>query len=133
MATPVLPAQDTEPPPEVGIVEQLGEIVPLDLSFKDSEGKEVTLGELIDKPTVLSLVYFHCPSVCMPLLGGNTGRTSPYGFHDWEFILKETGLIQYDHTFAALAHYVGKGVILCALLWGGYILFKQFQNLNLRN
>jgi hypothetical protein len=30
----------------------------------------------------------------LPLLGGNTGQTSPYGFHDWEFILKESGLIR---------------------------------------
>ncbi len=72
-------------------------------------------------------------SLTLPLLGGNTGRTSPYGFHDWEFILKETGLIQYDHTLAGLAHYSGKGVILCALAWGGFILFKQYQNLNIRD
>jgi len=72
-------------------------------------------------------------SLTLPLLGGNTGRTSPYGFHDWEFILKETGLIHYDHTIAGLAHYLGKGVILCALVWGGFILFKQYQHLNFRD
>ena len=33
-------------------------------------------------------------TLTLPLLGGNTGRTSPYGFHDWEFILKESGLIR---------------------------------------
>lgn len=55
--------------PEVGIDEQLGKFVPLDLVFKDSGGAEVKLGDLITKPTVLSLVYFHCPTVCKPLLG----------------------------------------------------------------
>jgi len=30
-------------------------------------------------------------SLTLPLLGGNTGRTSPYGFHDWEFILQRIG------------------------------------------
>ena len=56
-------------PPEVGIDEKLGDTVPLDLVFKDSNGKEVKLGNLITKPTVLSLVYFHCPTVCKPMLG----------------------------------------------------------------
>ena len=44
-----------------------------------------------------------------------------------------TECLRWDHTFAALAHYLGKGVILCALAWGGFILFKQYQNLNLRD
>ncbi|MCP5052309.1 MAG: SCO family protein [bacterium] len=54
----------------VEIDEQLGAIIPLDLSFKNSDGKEVKLRDLITKPTVLSLVYYHCPTVCKPLLGG---------------------------------------------------------------
>jgi protein SCO1/2 len=58
--------------PEVGIAEQLGEILPLDLAFKDSDGKVVKLRDVIQKPTVLSLVYFHCPTVCKPLLGAKT-------------------------------------------------------------
>jgi protein SCO1/2 len=55
--------------PKVGIDEQLGKYIPLDLVFKDSNGTEVKLGDLITKPTVLSLVYFHCPTICKPLLG----------------------------------------------------------------
>ncbi len=64
-----LPAQDDAANPEVGIVEQLGKILPLELSFKNSNGEDVKLKDLIRKPTVLSLVYFHCPTVCKPLLG----------------------------------------------------------------
>lgn len=56
-------------PPEVGIDEKLGDSIPLDLTFKDSNGKEVKLSDLVTKPTVLSLVYYHCPTVCKPLLG----------------------------------------------------------------
>jgi len=56
-------------PPEVGIDEKLGDTVPLDLVFRDSNGEAVKLGDLITRPTVLSLVYFHCPTVCKPLLG----------------------------------------------------------------
>ena len=65
----------------------------------------------------------------LPLLGGNTGMTSPYGFHDWEFILKESGLIDYHHTIAVSSHYLGILLMLAAFAWGGYILFKQYRNI----
>jgi hypothetical protein len=68
-------------------------------------------------------------SLTLPLLGGNTGRTSPYGFHDWEFILRETKLLRYDHVLANLADTLGTLLMICAFAWGGYILFKQFKNL----
>jgi protein SCO1/2 len=54
---------------EIGINERLGDSVPGDLEFLDSYGNPVTLGALIDRPTVLTLVYYHCPSICKPLLG----------------------------------------------------------------
>ncbi|MCF8260222.1 MAG: SCO family protein [Melioribacteraceae bacterium] len=53
---------------EVGIDEQLGAIIPLDVEFVDSEGDTVTLGEVINKPVLLSLVYYECPGICSPLL-----------------------------------------------------------------
>lgn len=68
-------------------------------------------------------------ALVMPLLGGNTGRTSPYGFHDWEFILKETGLINHYHEIAITAHAMGIIFMLGAFLWGGYILYKQLKQL----
>ena len=52
----------------VGIDEQLGKTIPLDLTFNDEQGKPVTLRSLIDKPTVLTLVYFRCPGICSPLM-----------------------------------------------------------------
>lgn len=67
ISTTSLDAAKTEKP-EVGIEEQLGEFIPTGLSFKNSEGKTVQLKDFMDKPIVLSLVYFHCPTVCRPLL-----------------------------------------------------------------
>lgn len=67
-------------------------------------------------------------SLSMPLLGGNTGKTSPYGFHDWEFILKETGLIRYDHTLANFSYKFGIFLMIVSFLWSGYILLKHYQN-----
>ena len=38
---------------EVGIVERLGETIPLSLEFINESNDTVTLGALIDKPTIL--------------------------------------------------------------------------------
>jgi protein SCO1/2 len=56
--------------PEVGIVEKLGNQLPLELTFTNTEGQKFQLKDVITKPTVLSFVYYHCPGICSPLLGG---------------------------------------------------------------
>ncbi|MEZ5001278.1 MAG: hypothetical protein R2744_10365 [Bacteroidales bacterium] len=70
----VLPGQEVpivnESLVEVGIVEKLGEIIPLDLTFYNEDNDTVSLGELINRPTILSFVYFDCPGLCSPLLSG---------------------------------------------------------------
>jgi len=55
---------------EVGIDEKLGAQVPLDLVLNDEEGRPVKLGDLLGKPTVLTLNYFRCAGICTPLLNG---------------------------------------------------------------
>ena len=55
---------------EVGVVEHLDRIIPLDASFKNENDSLVTLGNLINKPTILNFVYFDCPGICSPLLDG---------------------------------------------------------------
>jgi len=62
----------------------------------------------------------------------NVGESSPYGFHDWEYILNEIGWIRYDHTLAQMADKTGALIILASLAWGAYLLFKQFRNLDLK-
>ena len=51
---------------EVGIDEQLGDIIPLDLEFYDTNNEKVALRNyfLEKKPVIISLVYFSCPRVC---------------------------------------------------------------------
>lgn len=61
------------------------------------------------------------------LLGGVTGRDVD-GFHDWQFILRKLGLLNYDHLLAKTAHISGAFFIICALVWGGYMLFKQYRS-----
>ncbi len=55
---------------EVGLEEQLGQKIPLDLSFVDEQGKSVTLQELVTGPTIIAPVYYQCPNVCNFLQAG---------------------------------------------------------------
>lgn len=66
----------------------------------------------------------------MPLLGGNYGHSSPYGFHDWEYLLTESGLIQYDHILAKMTFVIGVCVMLLALVWAGVLVLRQYKALN---
>ena len=65
------------------------------------------------------------------LLGGITGKEADYGYHDWEYILNEIGLIRYDHLLAHLADKWGTLLMFASFAWAGYVLFKQYKNLDL--
>lgn len=67
---PATPAAPTYKADEVGIDEKLGTTIPLDLTLTGEDGKPVTLRQLIDKPTILTLNYFRCAGICTPQLGG---------------------------------------------------------------
>jgi len=65
------------PPPtykgnDVQVDEHLGAKVPLDAQFVTSDGKPVTLGELLkgDLPTILTFNYSDCPMLCSLQLNG---------------------------------------------------------------
>jgi protein SCO1/2 len=71
-------------PENVGIDQKLGATVPVDLTFSDHDGQEVSLREIIGaKPTVLILHYNRCPKLCneviQAVLGGlnEARRTDP--------------------------------------------------------
>ncbi len=65
---------------DVGVTEQLGKSVPLDLSFTDESGAQVPLKQYVNgsKPVILMLVYYECPMLCGLLLKGFTE-----GLHDF--------------------------------------------------
>jgi hypothetical protein len=63
----------------------------------------------------------------LPLLGGNFGHSSPYGFHDWEYILTETGLLHLDHGLAQASHAFGSLIMLLALGWGAVLLYRELS------
>jgi protein SCO1 len=51
---------------EVGVVEHLGDTVPLHLPFRDQAGQKVTLGDVLadGKPVLLTLNYYNCATLC---------------------------------------------------------------------
>jgi hypothetical protein len=61
------------------------------------------------------------------LLGGVTGRE--VDGHDWENILHTLGWLPYDHLIAFVSHAIGIVLMITSLLWGGYILYRQFKNI----
>jgi hypothetical protein len=65
----------------------------------------------------------------LPLVGGNFGHSAPYGFHDWEYLLGETGLLHLDHHLAQTSRVLGGLILLLALTWGAWLLLRQFRHL----
>ena len=57
---------------EVGFDQNLGEDLPLDLTFTDDRGETVTLGSYFEsgRPVVLALVYYDCPMLCNMIING---------------------------------------------------------------
>lgn len=64
------PDAGSEARTEVGVDEHLGRMLPLDLTLIDEDGRPVALREIVDRPTILTLVYYRCPGICSPLLSG---------------------------------------------------------------
>lgn len=67
-------ADERELPQElrgVGIEQRLGEQVPLDLTFRDEDGREARLGQYFQgRPVILVLAYYRCPMLCTQVLNG---------------------------------------------------------------
>jgi len=56
---------------QVGIDQKLNQSIPLDLTFRDEDGRTVALGQFFgQKPVVLTLVYYNCPMLCTQVLNG---------------------------------------------------------------
>jgi protein SCO1/2 len=57
---------------EVGVTQKPDAPLPLELTFVDEDGREVTLADYFrdDRPVLLSLVYYRCPMLCNLVLDG---------------------------------------------------------------
>ena len=70
-------AQNTDEDGDVAIGiehdKHLGDTIPMELEFTNYTGDTNKLKDIIDKPTVLALVYYRCPGLCSPLMN-NLGK-----------------------------------------------------------
>ncbi|MCB1054877.1 MAG: SCO family protein [Acidobacteria bacterium] len=65
----------------VGIDQNLGAELPLDATFRDETGAEVTLGQYFgEKPVMMALVYYECPMLCGLVLSGIASTLKPLDF-----------------------------------------------------
>lgn len=66
---------------EIGFDQRLGAEVPLDLPFRSSEGRPVTIGGLLgDKPAILVMLYYKCTMLCPLILESVVRALTPIGF-----------------------------------------------------
>lgn len=72
MPDPTLPSNKKPVALEkVSFEQRLNEQLPLDLPFKDEQGRTVKLGDYFGrKPVVLTFVYYECPMLCTEVLNG---------------------------------------------------------------
>lgn len=54
--------------PEIGVIEKLDTYITEDIMVIDENNQSVQLLSLIDKPTILNLVYYRCPGICSPIM-----------------------------------------------------------------
>ncbi len=56
---------------DVGFEQRLNHPLPLDLLFRDEDGREVRLAQYFgQRPVVLTFVYYECPMLCTQVLNG---------------------------------------------------------------
>ncbi len=109
-------AEDNRPPAlkGVGIDQRLNAQVPLDLMFRDEDGRSVRLGDYFgSKPVILALVYYKCPMLCTLTLNGleRTMRVMPFDVGDQYTVVtvsfdpRETPALATAKKQEYLAHY----------------------------
>ena len=66
---------------KVGFDQRLDEQLPLDLKFRDEDGRSVRLSQFFgEKPVILTLAYFRCPRLCTQVLTGAANSMRETGF-----------------------------------------------------
>lgn len=65
------PIEVSSPASRVGFDQKLGASAPLDLVFRDEEGREIRLRDAIGgRPAILQLAYYECPMLCTMAIEG---------------------------------------------------------------
>jgi protein SCO1/2 len=106
-----------ELPPEMEALrfdQRLGEQVPLDAEFRDSDGETVRFGDLMNgKPVVLVLAYYRCPRLCSMVIRDTLEglmRIPPEAGRDFQVVVlsfdpNETPELAAKNKASAALHY----------------------------
>ncbi|MBI4527050.1 MAG: SCO family protein [Deltaproteobacteria bacterium] len=81
--TSALPASGSRPEAlqNVGFDQKLNEQAPLDLAFRDENGRSVKLGDYFGKmPVILTFMYYECPNLCPLALDELVRSLKPLSF-----------------------------------------------------
>ena len=100
------------------------------IKYKNPFAGSVTLWWLAESFMDVAPYINDARSGQLTLLGGLTGREADYGYHDWEFILNEIGLLRWDHALALIGQGFGILLMLTSFAWAGGLLWKQYQHLD---
>jgi hypothetical protein len=100
------------------------------IRYRDTFGAAVILWWTGISFIDLAPYIYDAKEMILPLIGGNTGRTAPYGFHDWNYILTETGRLGQSHSIAAVVFTVGALLILVSFAWGGAVIRRMIGSLS---
>ncbi len=95
------------------------------LKTRDAFAASVSLWWLGESLMDLAPYINDARDLTLILVGGVTGRDVD-DYHDWEFILRELGLLNKDHLLAAIAQIAGIVLMISALAWGVAIFVKYF-------
>lgn len=55
---------------QIGFQEKQGQYVDLNVQLVNEAGDTILLKDIVNKPTIINLVYYRCPGTCSPLMWG---------------------------------------------------------------
>jgi hypothetical protein len=93
---------------------------------RDAFGASVALWWVAENFMDLAPYINDARALDLPLLGGVTGKDVE-DYHDWEYLLRNLGWLDYDHTLAHASYNLGILLMLLAFAWGGYVLYLQWK------
>ena len=101
------------------------------LKHENAFGGAVALWWLGQSTMDLAPYVYDARSGQLLLVGGFIGQERP-GAHDWTNLLGRLGMLDDAHALGTLTNFVGMAVMVLALMWAGYLLYLQYQNLDRR-
>lgn len=96
------------------------------LKTRDPFGASVALWWLGESLMDLAPYINDARDLKLMLLGGVTGRDA-VDYHDWEFILRKLGMLEWDHFLAQTAQLMGILLMILSFVWGGAVLYRHFR------